>query len=449
MPAPARRAREQRQERVSAAKRRAQQHGRGGFTALNVPDGVQMLQVKKPGTFKWEIIPYTVGPNSKKFVKNYADPGELYFERTYFVYYGIGVNNGTYTSPSRTFGKKDPVAEFRQELEKREETDEAKAKALEKQIKALYGKERQLFLIWDRTNEAEAAKGVQLYENAYWNFGKLLDSRVNAADETDPNTAHIPYFYLPDEGSTLSVTFEEEQREGGTYLKATIIDFYQRKKPLPDDILQQAFCLDDVPREIEYNELRRIFLQIEDDASGGSHAEGNGAAKPRASKPVRDEDLDDDGVFGDEEADAAPPSKFRTAQEAGIAAGDLVTVNATGVQYEVGKISKDGTSLKLIDDEGEVLQKPFGVADVTKVDEEWGESAEPVAAEPEFDEDEEAPPPKPAGKKASSKAPPPPADDEGEWDDEPTPKAKPPKAAATKTKTPAAKAEGADEDDWD
>jgi hypothetical protein len=243
--------------RVVDAGRRVTEHSSGDRQALNIPTGLGLWNPKKPGAYKIEIIPFEVGKVADKFaLRKYAEPGDLYFERTYWMHARIGVNGDSYVCPAKTFGKPCPICEHRGILARSPKADD------EKLLAALKPKERQMFLLVDHD---ELEKGVQLWEVSFHNFGKQLDAKINNADDED----RIRYrrFADPEEGLTLKLMASEETTgdRGGKYLEFAVDEFRPRKNVLDPDWLDHGFCLDDMVRLLPYDELKKIFLQTGDD----------------------------------------------------------------------------------------------------------------------------------------------------------------------------------------
>ena len=316
--------REDREKRVSAARRRAEQHATGyETTVLRVPEGVGFFDFKE-GTHLIDVIPYLVKKGKDVQGGNpFAETGELYYERTFFTYRSIGVEEKSYVCPSKTFGEPDYIQEYRQKESKNPAADAD-------HLKSLNPKERQIFLIYDRK---ETEKGIQVLEVSFHLFGKLLDSRIkNSSDEDGWDR-----FYFPgDDGMTLRLTVEEKSAGGYKFSEATAIDFLRRKEPIPKKILDHRIDLDEMPIEIPYEKLKSIFLGVTDgqkmeDQENSKRVE-SAAKKEGTKKEV----------------------KVTTATDLGLKSRDSVLFK--GRRHEIVKISPDGTSLTLLDENDEVVR---------------------------------------------------------------------------------------------
>lgn len=329
--------RRQRREKnkTSTARRRAETHSSGfETTCFRMPDGVSFYSPDE-GVALVDIVPYIVGDGNP-----FAEKGDLHYERTYWRYNRIGADEKPYVCSSKTFGKPDFIQEWRQRESKVEESTEM--------VKLLTPKERQLFLIWDHKAKE---KGIQLWEYSYHQFGKLLDERIKTSEESE---GWDQFYYADPGGYTLRLTFTEEKPYG---IKVTAIDFKPRDDDyvMPDKIKNHGICLDDILIEVPYEKLKSIFLMGEDD---GSHR----------SEKAKSEDREPEKAPFDEEPEAKPAKKhIPTAEEYGLSKGDLVTYN--GRRYSIMKISGDGTSLTLYDDNDDSVEKGVGAEEVEKVKE--------------------------------------------------------------------------------
>ena len=430
-----------RERRVVSARRRVEEHGTGSFerTTFTVPDGVSMFSIKKPGIYRVDILPYEVGKGNP-----WADEGDLHFERTYWNHRDVGPNGDSYVCLAKTFDKKCPICEERVRMAKDPDSDPDV-------VKELKPKERQLFNI---INLGEKEKGVQLWDVSYFLFGKQLESAIKMGDDGE-----YDLFADLEQGLTLKLNVEEKKMGANSFSEVTAIEFKARKTPYDEDILEQTHCLDDLLKETPYDKLKATFLQIEDDKEDDDEDDEDEAPKSKKKtkpagkkKPVEDddEDEDDDGdeeldeeddedddgdEDEDEEEEERPkgksggkkkPSKddeeddededdddddeeekpkgksskiVNQAELAGIKVGMMVEHDEFG-ECKVVHISKDGTSLKLEDEDGDVHN-----------------ACDPDDCEPLEDEDEKPKGKgkgKPAAKKSSKKS----KEDDGDDDDD-------------------------------
>ena len=350
----------------------------GGKNTIRIPDGVTLFRpVDK--SYRLDFLLYEVGKGNKC-----ADPGEWYYERTFYTH-RIGVDNRYVVCPSHTFGKPCPVCE---ELARTKKDPDA----TEEEEKSLRVSQRQLFLVRDRD---EPEKGVQIFEHSYFQFGRTLDECRNDSDEDQD---YISNFDDPEGGACLRIKFRKNAPYG---VEVSNIEFRPRPNGIDDELLDHGICLDDILVETSYKEIENILYQTvegdDDDEDekedepeekvekkptrGRSRPKGStkkpAAAKAKPKKKVVEEEPEDD----DEDEGVSP------AEDAGLNVG--MAVEYEGMEMEIVKISGDGTSLTLEDEDGD---KYRGVAvDEVKVIRNNDEAEED---EIPFDDDEEEEAPK-------------------------------------------------------
>lgn len=319
-------ARDKRERRQSAARKRAETHSTGfSTTLLRMPEGVSFFETEK-GIREVDIVPFIAGKGNP-----FAEVGELYFERTFWCWRYIGAEEKTYACLHKTFGKKDPVQEWKNEESKNPNADQ-------KYLKDLSPKERQLFLVWDHADKTK----LQIWEVSHHLFGKLLDSRI----KNSPERLGWDQFYFPDEdGMSLRLTFEEQSGGGFTWLDVTAIDFIPRDEALPDKIQNHGICLDDIIVETSYNELRQVFLQVDEEG------EGRPAKKDEKKEEKKEERTEK--VETKKEEPKTETKKAVTAEDLGITKGDEVVHDK--VLCTVVKIAEDGT-LTLMDSNDDIIK---------------------------------------------------------------------------------------------
>lgn len=317
-------AKDRKERRKSTARNRAEKRGSGfETTTLKMPEGLNFWEIKTGVTKQIDIIPYIVGKGNP-----YAEEGELHYERTFFHYRSIGIEEKNYICSSKTFAKKDYIQEWRQKKSKDPTIDS-------KLLKDLTPKERQIFLVYDHDDKA---KGVQLWEFSFHNFGSLLDSRVKKA----PESRGWDLFYFPDnDGMTLELTFVESSGGGFKFAEVIAIDFLKREGPIPKEIVEHGICLDDLLVETPYEELKNIFLMGDSDDS---------------KKETDDESFETTTVYGQESGQetTSTSQKQSTADDFGLSKDD--DVKYEGNIYTIFRISEDGTSLTLVNDDDEIVK---------------------------------------------------------------------------------------------
>ena len=407
------------ERRRASARRRVETHDTGGGSNyVKLPEGTGFFQIKA-GKYRLDFMSYVCKKGKGDDGGNpYFEKGELAFERTFFVHRDVGPNGDWHLCAAKTLGLPCPICEYRAKMARDPNADE-------EVMKELGPKERQLWIVKDLSDPDE----VHVMEASYHLFGKQLDAKIRSGDEEDG----YEFFADPVEGLTVRVNFEQSDR--GKWVEATDIEFKARREQYDEDVVDEMPDLDSVLVATPYDKLKKLFLQTDEEEEAEDE-------KPKKAK-----------------AKAQP-----TADDYGMSEGDLVLYG--DLECEILRISRDKTSLTLVDGDGE-KHTAVGPEDVEKVaqkpaddDDEDDEpppkkkpapKAKPKKAEPvdEDDDEDEDPPPKAAArgaKKTTKAAPKPVEDDDDDWDDEEDEEPAPKKKSA-KGKAPAKKAK--DDDDWD
>jgi len=410
--------REERRKKVSAKRRLSEHKVGGGSNHLIIPDGFDIFKPKE-GHYRLDFFPYKVKSNP------HCDAGDFHFERTYWVHRNVGPNNEWHLCLAKTFKKPCPICEYRAKAMKDPDVDE-------ETIKALAPAERQLFVVSDLSDPEQK----MIWDISYHLFGKQLDNKLEGSDEEDGYDT----FADIEDGKTVRASFKRSEQ--GKWLETVDIEFKDRKRQYKEAVLEEIPCLDDMLKPTPYEKLKSIFLQIdkkdkEDEDEGDSNDEDNKKKETKKSSK----------------------KKIKTAKEADISVGDSVsyTDGDPDESYTVVKISGDGTSLTIEDEDGNTI-KAVGVDEVeiieekpkTKATDKKSSSKSKKDDDDEEDEEDDDEEEKSKSKKSSSKSKKKEDDDEEEddEDDEDEPKSK------KKSKKSASKSKKEDDDDdeyddWD
>ena len=366
---------------------------RGMSNYLRLPEGITQFP-GKPGTYRLDFMSYLAGKGNRRAV-----PGEIYSERTFYIHKEVGPNREWHLCLARTFQKPCPICEFRAKQDANPEVDE-------EDTKKFLPKERQLWLLKDLVNDPE---GIMIWDVSTALFGDALKDKINAADEEDG----YDYFADPVDGYTMRLALRQSDR--GKWTETADIEFRDRKSQYEAAVVKDMPCLDDLLIETPYEKLKALFLQTStDDEEEGGEEGGEEKPKRRSSKSKEPEHE--------------------------VSVGDVVGYQ--GEKCEVVRVSGDGTSLILEDEDGEI-HRAIGLDDLDELPtkrkrkpklEEAEEPTKQKKRRPpkEDDEDDEDEPPK----KTKRKAKPDPEDDE------------PPKKRKRKSK-PEPDPEEDEDEDWD
>lgn len=346
-----------------------------GPTSFKVPKGMSRFKFEKAGTYRLNIIPYTVGKHNPN-----ADEGQVHYERTFEVHKGVGVDDATHAC-LKQFGERCPICEHAAKLQR----DGADRDA----IKEFRPKTRQLYLVMDLDNK-EA--GVQLFETGYYmSFGELLATKIKAVEEDD-DTGYDKFFHLGTDGKVLRVLVEKAAYEGRGYFKPVSIEMRDRREEkgeaVPESILDEVPCLDELLINPGYKELKKLFDEgmenhadsdDEDDdtetTADADDEEDDEDEKPapkkkddKAKKKVEveleaddedDEENDADDTDEDEEADSDDEEDEEVEINKKTISGKLINFTNKAGKKMTGTVvlANDKTGIALIRVEGQAKQE--------------------------------------------------------------------------------------------
>lgn len=349
--------------------RRAKEREQGGGAGLNLPSGAQLWRPVMNTKTRIDIIPYRVTVKGL----DYAEPGQLWYERTYKKHYNVGGSNKHYVCPE-SVGKPCPVCEYARNLNRQNDPES------KEQAKALRPKMRQLFNVLDHD---AVDKGIQVLEIAYANFGRKLDEELKDLRQDDPS---IDEFSDLKSGRTLKVRWGEgKQGQGRVYTEATKIDFLDRSKPLSKDLLEDAVDLDALLIIPSYEEIEKVFNGADDSDEDEDKPKRPSKDKASGKKRPSDDEDDDDEEYkeakDDEDDDDEPKRKSK--KKPSDDEEEEVEVEDYDVEDEDGNLNKEDEP----DDEDEEPKHKKGKPHRRHDDEE--EEEEPEEEEEEDDEDVE------------------------------------------------------------
>jgi len=298
-------ARKEKGSRRKINREKVEQKSRSGnetsiFDYYNVPEGFEKFKVEGEGKMRLDIMPYELSKDGNP----YADKGDIWYERTYYVH-KVARENGTDTvvCPAKTANKDCPICDYVKQQSRSADGDEL-------EIKQLLPKKRQLFNVIDRAEPDTR----YIWDMSYHLFGKALDVRVKTADKDED------YSNFPDveEGSTLSIYFEEKKFGKATFYEAKTIDFKARKEPYEDSDIDASADLDDILIFKTYEQLEKVLHgeeadpadEVKNDKKKKKKKKSKKLDQPSFTKPEDGEnDSTGKGTSEDEGEDSLKPSK--------------------------------------------------------------------------------------------------------------------------------------------
>jgi len=239
-----------------------------GGDILKLPEGMESFSIESAGVIRIDVIPYKVGPGNP-----YAAPDTQYWERTFFIHRGVGVNEQWVVCPAKTLKKPCPICEEVSRMDKDPNADDEMAKALAPS-------RRMVLHVRDLKKDPDKVK-IWHISHAY--FGKAIDEALQAEYEDKENNkdnfcAESPGYYLK---------CQAETGWQGHGFSVERVDFVPRKEGLDQDILSQAVCLDKLLVIHTYDELKRML-------HGTGPAEGSKKTKTGKDQTPAEETADTD-----------------------------------------------------------------------------------------------------------------------------------------------------------
>ena len=334
-------------ERVSGAE--GTQIHMGGRLAIKVPAGVTCFKPEAGKTYTGDIVEYTCGDGNPVMS---AKKGRRYYERTYYVHSMVGPNKATVLCNSRCFNEKCYICEQAAKISAANPNPNDNVK---KQLQDLRPKVRQLFNWYDWNDKG---KGVQLFEISYKMFGEFLGNKLNAAARKGDKRKE--FFYAPGkkEGYGLELSPTKKQIESNSAIEINTIEFVERTKDVPEEILDQAICLDDLVTEskLSYKEVKSLFEGGETDEDETDNDDGDNFDDETDEDDETDDDedeTDDDETDNDDEDETDDDDED---DEPAISVGDIVKYTRNGKKGKGKVLSINNGFCKIKKESGDIVK---------------------------------------------------------------------------------------------
>lgn len=266
-----------------------------GLRYILAPEGVGFVKVKADGKLLLNILPYEVT------LKNHPDGmaiGTNWYKRPFKLHRNVGVDNALVICPT-SIGKKCPICEYQKELYDKGNTDPDTLRKLRPSERVLYAVE---------VISGQKETGLHLLEISSFAFQKKLDAEIN-----DPENEDFAGFADVEGGYSLRVRFAEATTGTFTYATAERIDFVKREDEISQKMLKNVPALDECLNILPYEEIKRIFLEIDDEDKDENDS------PPKRTPKEEDEDEDEPITkkkqTKDEDEDDEPPKRKREVNE--------------------------------------------------------------------------------------------------------------------------------------
>lgn len=276
--------REKQDERRSNARSWAEKDdSKYASTVVKFPNGVTSIKMK-PGIMNLDVIEYVVGKNNPE-----CDEGMLHFELTYYVH-RVPSADGTSMYPClwEQYKRQCPICDWMRENQRTADPE---------LLKSMRVNTRHLMNCIDLGTRDQK---MQILDVNHYNKGMGFGEQLKNAIRAVPQFASFAQY---DAGHTLTITVAEQPMGNGRkYSAASRIDFVPRALPYGRGILGETVNLEECLIQYEYDELKRLFLQM----GPGAGAPPAAVAQPPASPPMRNERPSDRYSQGN---DQPPPTQ--------------------------------------------------------------------------------------------------------------------------------------------
>lgn len=250
---------------------------------------------------KFDILPYVASEKSK----GCESPGSAHFELTVYVHKGLGGDGRrSVVCKSKMLNKNCPICNY---------VNKHRAEMTDAERQALQAKHRQIYIILDRLAE-DPANRIKFMETAYrMGFGELLTNTLSAEDDDDP-AQHI---HSLTDGKSLVVTAKNKSYNGNTYVAPVTIKFEDRKKPIPETVLDQFDNPEECIIYLEDKDIQKILdtamnpepVEDDDEKDEDDTDDTDDRDDDDDDNDTDDADSDDSGDDDDDEDDAPKTAK--------------------------------------------------------------------------------------------------------------------------------------------
>jgi len=270
-------------------KTRASQYGH-----LSLPKGVAVFKEEPGSRVRLDILPYTVTEENhpdRDDERDIATPGTLWYKRPYKIHNNVGMNNTRVVCPT-SVSRKCPICEYRAKLLR------DGANWQDDTVKALKPSDRNLYVVVPKRHPKYDEKPH------IWDISQFLfQDKLNDELEEDED-----YGIFPDleEGLTLKIRFSEESFGKNTFASTSRIDFEEREEQYDESILDEVPALDDVLSIPTYEQIEKMFFEMDDEGEGNDEDEETPPWSGKSGRRGRDSEEDDE-----DDADRVPRSRGR------------------------------------------------------------------------------------------------------------------------------------------
>lgn len=230
-------------KRTEEAHQRMNEYGKFGRFYVARGDKALKTWKCKEGEHIIDIIPFLAGPQHHQ-----VREGEPTYLLDVWVHQKVGMDENDVVCLARNYNEPCPICEYLNSMRlEKDLTEEA-----EITLKALNPKRRCLYNIvcYDSTREED--RGVQLWEVAHFLFEKKILSVAR-----NPRGGGFVPFSSPDSGKSI---YFEREGSGITNTQYLGHKFIERQSIITDEILGDAYVLDELLNKLTYDEMKTMLL---------------------------------------------------------------------------------------------------------------------------------------------------------------------------------------------
>jgi hypothetical protein len=241
--------------------------GTGKFgTIFKEGEDIQRWRCKN-GEHVIDVIPYRAG----KFDPNRPEGKAAYFLDIY-VHKNVGLTNDSFVCPSRNYKKRCPICEEIKRLADDDVPYEDYKDDVPKRVN--------VYNITCDDNDDEREKGVMVWDVA--NF--FMEDKLRGLSK-NKRTGEPIYYASPKMETGRSISFERRGKGQGN-VEFVSHEFLKREYDISKDLLEQAYCLDEIIHIPSYEELLEAFQPEEHPKK----KEERGSRKHRSSEDEDEQD---------------------------------------------------------------------------------------------------------------------------------------------------------------
>lgn len=332
---------------------KAQNDAQASGGCLKIPEGMKLYDLGKAGLKEWNIIPFVVGKNAKVIHRD-CNPGDVHYELTYLQHRGVGPEEKTVVC-LRTFREKCPLCEryaaFRKENDMRDDDNKKTADSM----KAKY---RTVFILEDANDKKPE---MELFEYSSHGFAVQLNEML---DHPKANERGWNNFFHLKGGMTVEAKMEPSD-VSKDWLQCSTVTFNPRTKDLPESLLDDAPCLDEMLIRLTYDQMVKLAdgnIERTDDNDNDRPSRGRDDDRPNNrnghTRSRHDDDDDDDRPSRRRNDDDDDDDDDNQAARKDIDIGTyvmfdderckVVKVNSAGTRCDL-EIERNGKLLRAID----------------------------------------------------------------------------------------------------